>query len=165
MAGKVQFQSSCSLNISTYQNGVNWQTYYSHMRIDGNIINGQYIHQGQRIGKIETNSKSASCNGDWDNKDNLEIASGPHLHMELFKNQQRETLDDKEFSGFIIKAGIYNRDQDLERHCQHHEDCSKAVLIDNNDKYCATRFIDKHDNSNVHCPSVIGVNNGMLCQT
>ena len=162
MAGKVQIHSNCSLYISTDHKGVNWQTYYSHMRIDDNIRSGhiQFVDQSQRIGKIETNSYSASCNGDWDKKDELEIASGPHLHMELFKNQQKESLDNKEFSGFIIRAGLYNKDKDLADHCLFPTDCTKAVDIDNNDKYCATRFIDKLNSSNIYCPSVIGANNG-----
>ena len=165
MGGKVQIKSSCSLTISTDHNGDSWETYYSHMRIDDDIQDGQYVDQGQRIGKIETNSHAASCNIDCDKrKDQFEIASGPHLHMELFKNQRRETLNDKEFSGFIIKAGIYNMDLngvDLENHCTDATDCTKAVLIEDTNKYCATRFIDKHNSSNVFCPSIIGANNGM----
>ena len=136
------------------------------MRIDNHIKNGSHVQQGERIGKIETNSFAANCNMDCDKRDqSQEIASGPHLHMELFKNQERESLNDKEFSGIIIKAGIYNMDLDgvnLASHCNFSTDCTKAVDMNNNERYCATRFVDKRDSSNIYCPSVVGANNGKL---
>ena len=167
MAGTIQIKSSCSLIISTSHNGDKWETYYSHMRIDNHIKNGSHVDQGERIGKIETNSFAANCNMNCDKRDQFEIASGPHLHMELFKNEERESLNDKEFSGFIIKAGIYNMDLygHLEDHCNYPKDCSKAYRNDkyNSTEYCATRFIDKRNRSIMYCPSVIGANFGKLC--
>ena len=166
MSGEVQMISPCSLNISTNHNGIHFQVYYTHIRIDSGITDGQTVAQGQRIGQIETNKMNANCNGDYNailNGEPTEVATGPHLHIELFRNQQHESLHDKEVSGYIIKAGKYYLDQDLADHCLNADDCANAVVKHtNNNEHCATRFVDKANASNVFCPSVVGANHGNL---
>ena len=138
--------------------------YYAHIEIDDNIKDGEVVFQGQRIGKIETDRMAANCNVSVlaiTTGEPTERATGPHLHIELFKNKKQETLDGKEFGRFVVKAGAFHMDRDIAKNCNFADDCTKAYReIHNRKEYCATRFVDKNKSSNIYCASVEGANNG-----
>ena len=142
--GMVHVHSSCSLEIL---NGTH-STYYSHIRID--VENGTSVQQGDPIAEIELYPNEANCMCDWTNM-KYECATGPHLHLEMRKNGRPETLNDKEISGYRIRAGKYAHDE----YCSDPEDC---LVAKNNGVSCATTFT--HTDGEVFCATVKGINAG-----
>ena len=77
--GRIHKLSPCKLAIIDYDGG-EYQTWYSHIRIDAN--NFQHVEKGDRIGYIETEQMKANC--DCDPKIGLEeCTKGPHVHWSV----------------------------------------------------------------------------------
>ena len=95
-----------------------WQTNYYHM--DNLLVKpGQYIKQGQAIGKYANTHETAICDGG--------SSTGPHVHFSLVSpNGKYVSLDGWKISGYTIKAGDRNYDTD----------CTRCYFEKNGRKYC-----------------------------
>ena len=148
-SGKITKYSNCSVEIDDMDS--EYQTYYSHILISENIIDGGNVLRGQLIGSIDLHPDHANCNCDWV-KNHYECATGPHAHFELRKNGFPVHLNDRNISQYRIRAGKYSHDE----YCSDPESCEFAR---NNGSLCATLFINTR-NGRKYCPTVKGQNLG-----
>ena len=95
-----------------------WQTDYYHMD-DLLVSPGQYVEQGQLLGRYANDYETATCNGG--------SSLGPHLHFSLVNPVgEYESLDGWNISGYRITMSNKNYDRD----------CSKTYFEKNGRKYC-----------------------------
>ena len=147
-SGYVKRHSSCSLEVIQ----VPYSTYYSHVVVDDALLDDEFVETGQHLAKISLMPDASNCECDWVNR-SFVCSTGPHLHIELRKNGNPETLNNKVMSNYLINTGLYPHDQ----FCNDPESCTKAKI---GGRSCATTFTDL-TSGKIHCPLTKGNNLGM----
>ena len=148
--GRVKRHSSCSLEVKHV--GSSFSTYYSHIKILKDIVNGVMVTRGQQIGSIDLYPDDANCLCQW-SQSHYECSSGPHVHFEIRKSGYPVSLNNYLISEYIIHAGWYPHD----KWCTDPESCQ---LAKNGTNLCATTYTDQNTGE-TFCPTTKGVNLGI----
>ena len=147
--GTFKKHSNCSVEVMHDRTA--FSTYYSHLDITDDIEDGQFIEQGQNIGRIHIDPDQSNCRCDWAAKSFL-CATGPHLHIELRHNGAPASLHGKIISNLLIRPGLLPHDM----YCSDPDDCTSATF---DGKACATTYTHLKTGE-VICPVTKGSNIG-----
>ena len=147
--GTFKKHSNCSVEVTHDRTA--FSTYYSHLDITDDIEDGQFIEQGQNIGRIHIDPDQSNCRCDWAAKSFL-CATGPHLHIELRHNGAPASLHGKIISNLLIRPGLLPHDM----YCSDPDDCTSATF---DGKACATTYTHLKTGE-VICPVTKGSNIG-----
>ena len=147
--GTFKKHSNCSIEV--LHDKTKYSTYYSHLRIN-KIEDGEFIEQGQNIGRIEIDPYQSNCQCDWASKSFL-CATGPHLHIELRHDGAPASLHGRMISNLRIKPGLLPHDM----YCSDPDDCTSALF---RGQLCATTYTDVKTGM-VICPVTKGSNIGI----
>jgi LasA protease len=113
--------SQCSVKI-IHDSG-EWQTRYYHMK-DLRIRAGDYVNEGQVIGRYADDHKTAICDGGF--------STGPHVHFTLYnRNGHPISLHNHYISGYRVNVGIKDYD----------EDCTRCYMEKDGQTYCPGSLI------------------------
>ena len=133
--------SKCNIRI-THPSG--WATNYYHMD-DLKFENGDYVNNGEAIGRYAGDYETALCNGG--------RTTGPHLHLDLINGDGRhESLDGWSISGYKIKAGTKDYD----------ENCKRCNFQKDGKTYCPYDSIPR-DDAHHTCDSDSDCATGLIC--
>ena len=147
-SGYFKKHSDCSLELKHDKS--KYSTYYSHVEIN-DIADGEFIEQGENIGRIQLDPAKSNCKCDWPQKSFL-CATGPHLHLELRYDGRPASLQGRIISNLRINTGLLPHDM----YCSDPEDCTSATY---EGKACATTYTDL-TTGHVICPVTKGSNMG-----
>ena len=148
--GKLYKHSDCSVEI--VDDATSFSTYYSHLQLN-DIIDGTSIKQGHYLGNISLDPSNSNCKCNYAKKE-FACATGPHMHLELRKNGQPESLNGRTISNLRIKTGSLPHDL----YCSDPRGlCDQAIGI--HGEKCATTYTDI-SSGKVTCPVTKGANAG-----
>ena len=154
-SGYIIVHSPCKIQIKSRD----FTTFYSHLKIDTQIANGQYVRVGEKIGTIELQREAANCNCEVQ-AGRTECSTGPHLHWELRDTANKPIdLEGKIIGGFYIHAGAESYDFGCSP-----DKCWNNMTLADISSSCSTVFRRMSDNT-TFCPSVQGANWGKILKT